>query len=75
MSPFVDKRFSDPHPPLLSTFSLLSSSCSSDFFLRRSPGSFCEGMRKLEKDPPEDRFSTLKQLKGVKGSLLIVKSA
>lgn len=54
MSPFEawERRFS--HPALLSTFSLLSSSFSSDFILRRSPGSLCVGIWNEEKELPSD---------------------
>lgn len=49
-------RFSKSHPALVSTFSLLSSSWSSDpdLLLRRSPGSLCVGIWKLEKELPND---------------------
>lgn len=58
MSPLelLDWRFSESPPPRLPTFSLLSSSRSSesDLFLRRRPGSLCVGTWKLEKEPPND---------------------
>lgn len=44
----------DPALLLLSTFSLLSSSGSSDLCLRRRPGSLWDGIWKLEKEPPPD---------------------
>lgn len=55
MSP-CERRLSPSHP-MFSTFSLLSSFWSSVFCFIRSPGSFCEGIRKPEKDPPEGFFS------------------
>lgn len=70
MSPLelLDWRFSDSPLALLPTFSLLSSSRSSDsdLFLRRSPGSLCVGTWKLEKELPNDGLFSKKQKKTYK---------
>lgn len=70
MSPFeaFDWCFSEPLPAWL-TFSLLSSSRSSDsdLFLRRSPGSLCVGTWKLEKELPNDGlFSEYEKIRKIK---------
>lgn len=58
MSPLEawERRFSKSHAALFSTFSLLSSSWSSDpdLLLRRSPGSLCVGIWKDEKELPNE---------------------
>lgn len=63
MSPLevCERRLSPSHPDMFSTFSLLSSFWSSVFCFKRSPGSFCEGMRKPEKDPPPEDFFSVRQ--------------
>lgn len=56
MSPLEAWEWRFSHEARLSTFSLLSSSRSSDpdLLLRRSPGSLCVGTWKLEKELPND---------------------
>lgn len=71
MSPFevFDWCFSESPPARLPTFSLLSSprSSDSDLFLRRSPGSLCDGTWKLEKELPNDGlFSEHEKIRKIK---------
>lgn len=75
MSPFeaFDWCFSETLPARL-TFSLLSSSRSSDsdLFLRRSPGSLCVGTWKLEKELPNDGlFSEYEKIRKIKHRKLV----